>query len=570
MKQLKSAPETTQFEDSRWFLAGDAVRAQICLLPQRPARSPKKPLRRAARSNKLKRGHKKGKSKASKAARVSEAPKPVPSENVENDSANDQAAHDEPDLRMEANTPSSSGTDQPSNVASINPDGSIEKTSKKPVGRVKVKLKTSKILDSQHNSSDAPTQSDTDKSSQKMDVDKQVTDVDKKEDSIDSVPETNAGTSENPSKKAASIRIKTPKALASLSNQADNAVGGEVESMQVQQEEPKESVQQKEPKEAVRNSQHNKQELDSALMVIRKVMKMEAAEPFNVPVDPIALGIPDYFDVIDTPMDFGTICTNLENGEKYRNSEDVFNDVQYIWGNCYKYNNKGDYILDLMRRVKKNFMKYWTAAGLYSGSESAGENGSGKGGFKPKGKKRHGFRRHKSNCLCAICVLKRKRKEREERERMERGQVAEELKQEEPLNLGSPYGEGSSSNSEDSQDRDADADMEDKGEEVKLEPSQQQQHSPRNQKERGEDEKDRGDDETETRQSDDSQTQPPDKSQDTDSLGVETATKQQVKGPESSGVQESSQKEIALEKLEENAAVQHQKMKVFSCSTSIV
>ncbi|OWM79332.1 hypothetical protein CDL15_Pgr003505 [Punica granatum] len=437
---------------------------------------------------KRKRGHKKGKSKASKAARVSEAPKPVPSENVENDSANDQAAHDEPDLRMEANTPSSSGTDQPSNVASINPDGSIEKTSKKPVGRVKVKLKTSKILDSQHNSSDAPTQSDTDKSSQKMDVDKQVTDVDKKEDSIDSVPETNAGTSENPSKKAASIRIKTPKALASLSNQADNAVGGEVESMQVQQEEPKESVQQKEPKEAVRNSQHNKQELDSALMVIRKVMKMEAAEPFNVPVDPIALGIP-------------------------------------------------------------------------VSSESAGENGSGKGGFKPKGKKRHGFRRHKSNCLCAICVLKRKRKEREERERMERGQVAEELKQEEPLNLGSPYGEGSSSNSEDSQDRDADADMEDKGEEVKLEPSQQQQHSPRNQKERGEDEKDRGDDETETRQSDDSQTQPPDKSQDTDSLGVETATKQQVKGPESSGVQESSQKEIALEKLEENAAVQHQKMK---------
>lgn len=48
------------------------------------------------------------------------------------------------------------------------------------------------------------------------------------------------------------------------------------------------------------------------------------------------------------------------------NSEDVFKDVQYIWGNCYKYNNKGDYILDLMRRVKKNFMKYWTAAGLYT------------------------------------------------------------------------------------------------------------------------------------------------------------------------------------------------------------
>lgn len=65
-------------------------------------------------------------------------------------------------------------------------------------------------------------------------------------------------------------------------------------------------------------------------------------------------------------MDFGTICRNLEKNEKYMNSEDVFKDVQYIWDNCYKYNNKGDYILDLMRRVKKNFMKYWTAAGLYS------------------------------------------------------------------------------------------------------------------------------------------------------------------------------------------------------------
>lgn len=74
----------------------------------------------------------------------------------------------------------------------------------------------------------------------------------------------------------------------------------------------------------------------------------------------------DYFDIIDTPMDFGTICSNLEKNDKYMNSEDVYNDVRYIWENCYKYNNKGDYIVDLMKRVKKNFMKYWAAAGLYS------------------------------------------------------------------------------------------------------------------------------------------------------------------------------------------------------------
>lgn len=65
-------------------------------------------------------------------------------------------------------------------------------------------------------------------------------------------------------------------------------------------------------------------------------------------------------------MDFGTICSNLESGVKYMNSEDVYKDVQYIWDNCYKYNNKGDYVMELMKRVKKNFAKYWTAAGLYS------------------------------------------------------------------------------------------------------------------------------------------------------------------------------------------------------------
>lgn len=74
----------------------------------------------------------------------------------------------------------------------------------------------------------------------------------------------------------------------------------------------------------------------------------------------------DYFDVVDTPMDFGTICKNLQNGVKYLNGEDVYKDVQYIWENCLKYNKKGDYIVYLMKRVKKKFMKYWTAAGLKS------------------------------------------------------------------------------------------------------------------------------------------------------------------------------------------------------------
>jgi hypothetical protein len=44
---------------------------------------------------------------------------------------------------------------------------------------------------------------------------------------------------------------------------------------------------------------------------------MDAAEPFNTPVNPVALGIPDYFDIIDTPMDLGTVCIALKERAHY-------------------------------------------------------------------------------------------------------------------------------------------------------------------------------------------------------------------------------------------------------------
>ncbi|XP_012467833.2 uncharacterized protein LOC105786100 isoform X1 [Gossypium raimondii] len=121
---------------------------------------------------------------------------------------------------------------------------------------------------------------------------------------------------------------------------------------------------------------YNTKELKAALEVIKKIMKMDEAQPFSVPVDPVALGKSDYFNVIDTPMDFGTICSNLENSTKYMNTKDVFNDVQYIWENCCKCNQKGEYIVYLMKRVKKKFMKYWIAAGLSIGQSGKSNVGN--------------------------------------------------------------------------------------------------------------------------------------------------------------------------------------------------
>ncbi|KAK8926316.1 Transcription factor GTE6 [Platanthera zijinensis] len=225
-------------------------------------------------------------------------------------------------------------------------------------------------------------------------------------------------------------------------------------------------------------SRQNTKELTAALGVIRKIMKMDAAGPFNAPVNPVALGIPDYFEIIDTPMDFGSICQDLENGTKYMNSHDVYTDVQFIWDNCYKYNNKGDYILDLMKRVKKNFMKYWSAAGLLTEISTGTQvehvmwphQGKSTSKIKSKHKRRrYGIDGHKSTCLCAVCVVRRRRKEREELSAAFESHlmVDHTSSPNEPklevISADKPCSEGTASSLDHSPEADGDAEMDDAG-----------------------------------------------------------------------------------------------------------
>ncbi|WVZ95494.1 hypothetical protein U9M48_041250 [Paspalum notatum var. saurae] len=245
---------------------------------------------------------------------------------------------------------------------------------------------------------------------------------------------SDAADKERTPRKLGGIKIKTAGLSSSVGNNTPDRKSESVseatpskqeavsESKEVEDVVELRSSQESEEKQSTPERRRDDKELAAAFEAIKKVMKMDAAEPFNVPVDPVALGIPDYFDVIDTPMDFGTICQNLERGDKYMNSEDIYKDVQFIWDNCTKYNSKGDYIIELMKRVKKGFMKYWSAAGLYSDvPDSGGNDNTGdedaKGHTKSKSKnkrRRPGNDRHKSDCICAVCQVTRRKKERDE------------------------------------------------------------------------------------------------------------------------------------------------------------
>lgn len=208
---------------------------------------------------KRKRGHKKGKPKG---ASTVNAKDPISSGvvvNVENDSGLDEfdntndKKNNKDDSAMEIDTPSSTGTDQPQNLASVNPDGSIGKGVGKPLGRVKVKLRTPKMMESQLTSSDAPTQSDTDKSSQQLGLEKQGLVADKMEDSANSLPEAKVSAPGNLPKKAGSIKIKSSKALGSSISQTNDSVPPKRDGSPLGK--------------ALYNPRYNKQELDTCLTV---------------------------------------------------------------------------------------------------------------------------------------------------------------------------------------------------------------------------------------------------------------------------------------------------------------
>lgn len=84
------------------------------------------------------------------------------------------------------------------------------------------------------------------------------------------------------------------------------------------------------------------------------------AGPFLEPVDPIALGIPTYFDIIKSPMDLQTVENKIKSHD-YDSPEQFNNDMRLIWNNALQFNPPGsqvhkmaeslsNYFEDLLRR----------------------------------------------------------------------------------------------------------------------------------------------------------------------------------------------------------------------------
>ena len=97
-------------------------------------------------------------------------------------------------------------------------------------------------------------------------------------------------------------------------------------------------------------------ELAQCKRIVQALMKNTSAYPFNQPVDPVALGIMDYFDIIKNPMDLKTILENLNAGE-YLNADDFASDVRLVWRNAIAYNGSNHTVSKMAQALSQIFEK---------------------------------------------------------------------------------------------------------------------------------------------------------------------------------------------------------------------
>jgi E1A/CREB-binding protein len=87
------------------------------------------------------------------------------------------------------------------------------------------------------------------------------------------------------------------------------------------------------------------------LDVLKGLMAHQHGWVFNGPVDPVELGLVDYFEIIKKPMDLGTIQKRLENSA-YHSIDDFKTDIFLTFENAMVYNEDGSVVYDMAKQLK--------------------------------------------------------------------------------------------------------------------------------------------------------------------------------------------------------------------------
>lgn len=90
------------------------------------------------------------------------------------------------------------------------------------------------------------------------------------------------------------------------------------------------------------------------LPLVRKLYNHEHGWVFKDPVDPVELGIPDYFDIVQHPMDLALVETKLENGV-YKDLDSFERDTKLVFENAILFNGENSDVGGMAKQLLFTF-----------------------------------------------------------------------------------------------------------------------------------------------------------------------------------------------------------------------
>lgn len=89
-------------------------------------------------------------------------------------------------------------------------------------------------------------------------------------------------------------------------------------------------------------------------VVLEALWEHKDSWPFQRPVDAVQFHLPDYYSVIQKPMDLGTIRKRLKH-RYYQTASECIEDFETMFSNCYSYNHPGDEVVLMAQRLEELF-----------------------------------------------------------------------------------------------------------------------------------------------------------------------------------------------------------------------
>ncbi|KAK9684984.1 hypothetical protein RND81_10G247400 [Saponaria officinalis] len=95
--------------------------------------------------------------------------------------------------------------------------------------------------------------------------------------------------------------------------------------------------------------------------ILNLISKHKFAWPFMEPVDVKGLGLHDYYEIIEKPMDFGTIKKQMEakDGTGYKHVREIYTDVKLVFKNAMKYNDENNKFHVMAKTLSEKFEDKW-------------------------------------------------------------------------------------------------------------------------------------------------------------------------------------------------------------------